>query len=668
MKKIYSALFLLLAFPFAGHAAPGDTTWVQANNVQLNYYNNFDTTVSFPDGSKTYRKIYMIATIGKYVCPGTPTYCGDWDYTVQTYFMGVSHPDTFEVGRLITPYAHTGWYRFSSTWTQRYIFDVTDYYPVLRDSGTVRIHYSGYSGGFTANIKFMFIEGTPERNVLRIDRLWHGSFAYGHGSTPINTALAPKTMTPPAGTADAEVKMNITGHGGDDNACAEFCPNVYTLSLNGTQLVQQQFFREDCSQNELYPQSGTWIYARANWCPGALVRTLSHDLYANGPLGTGAYTLGMSFPAYTSTTASGGSPASYTIEGAVMYYGAPNKTTDASLEDIIAPTDAEYHWRENPIAGRPILSVRNSGSAAITSIKFVYYVEGKLPYTYTWTGNLASLTTQEITLPVFDELRLAPGTYNFHVSISEVNGAADEDATNNTLQSTFTAASRWPSEIQIQLAANDESLPGNAAISQTAWRIEDAAGNIVQQCNNCAVSTVCDTFFTLPDGAYRLVVTDSSYLGYYDVPSGNAVGKFTGTGLTQFPTVSGALRVYDVSNNGMTIPMRGYSGGNFGGGFVEEFTVGEPLGVPAVSTVPASLKAFPNPAHTQLTAVVDGLNNSAGNLILRDMLGREVLRQPYHHGLVSLSTARLQNGVYILSFEGNSGVRLQQRVIIHHGE
>src|SRR5690606_16150632 len=128
--------------------------------------------------------------------------------------------------------------------------------------------------------------------------LWHGNFNYGHGSTPINTALGVKSYTVPSGTNVAEAKMNITGHGGDDNSCAEFCPNVYTLTLNGNQLVQQPFFRTDCSGNDMYPQSGTWVFSRAGWCPGDLVKTLSHPLAGV----SGTFNLGMTFPPYTSTT------------------------------------------------------------------------------------------------------------------------------------------------------------------------------------------------------------------------------------------------------------------------------------------------------------------------------------------------------------------------------
>jgi len=35
---------------------------------------------------------------------------------------------------------------------------------------------------------------------------------------------------------------------------------------------------EECADNPLYPQGGTWIYDRAGWCPGAKVTTQNFEL------------------------------------------------------------------------------------------------------------------------------------------------------------------------------------------------------------------------------------------------------------------------------------------------------------------------------------------------------------------------------------------------------
>jgi hypothetical protein len=206
----------------------------------------------------------MYFTLGKYSCPGNPQYCSDWDYTVQTYIMTPAG-DTFELGRLITPYANSA--RMNASWKGVYSFDVTDFYPILKNNGTVRVHFSGYSGGFTADVKFAFIEGTPARNVLGVTRVWKNSYDYGHG-TPINTALSNVSLSAPANAQTAEAKFTITGHGGDAQGCAEFCPNTYTMNLNNQQLVQQNFWRNNCGSNNYYPQNGTWVYDRAGWCPG----------------------------------------------------------------------------------------------------------------------------------------------------------------------------------------------------------------------------------------------------------------------------------------------------------------------------------------------------------------------------------------------------------------
>lgn len=663
MRKILSALFLMMCGSGIAQAAPGDTTWVQANNVKLDYYNNFDTTVVFPSTAKSYRKIYMIFTLGKYVCPGSPQYCGDWDYTVQNFFMAKHAPDTLELGRLITPYAHTGYGPFTANWTRRYIYDVTDYYPALHDTGTVRIHYSGYSGGFTANIRFAFIEGTPERNVLKVEKLWMGDYNYGHGATPINTALGTVSRTAPAGTVSAELKMNITGHGGDNKACAEFCPNVYNIAMNGNPLVQQPFFRSDCSENDLYFQTGTWIYARAGWCPGAAVNTYTHKLTG---LGSGAYTIGMSFPAYTSVyTSAGTSPASYTIAGTVVYYGAINKVTDASLEDIIAPTDAEYHTRANPESLFPKFTVRNTGSTAITSIKFEYGVTGRLTRTYTWTGNLPALQNMDITMPALAQLRAEQGTHGFSAKIIEVNGAADADALNNSLSGTFTTAPEWPAEFEIILNTS-EGLFNNPAIAQTSWKIIDQSGNVVKQRGDCPVNVVCDDTVRLQPGAYKLVVRDTGYLGFYDITTSGVTGVFTSDGLAFFSTTTGYLQVNNLAT-GLPMTLPGYYGGNFGAGFTQSFNVGGPVSVQAYTTNEQNtMHVFPNPAANKISVLIDGRPKEEGIISVTDMLGKMVLQQPYVFGVNSIDVSRLSNGVYLVKYASASGSQshLQQRVAI----
>ena len=69
MKKLLIAAFAAIS-AFSAQAANGDTTWVQAHaDKWLDHYGAHDTTVQFPDGTKSYRRVYMIWTLGKYQCP-----------------------------------------------------------------------------------------------------------------------------------------------------------------------------------------------------------------------------------------------------------------------------------------------------------------------------------------------------------------------------------------------------------------------------------------------------------------------------------------------------------------------------------------------------------------------------------------------------------------------
>src|SRR5690606_22861547 len=227
MKLCYLLGFIFLFLLSGLKAAPGDTSMVQSHVLtQLENFGNYDAPAVFPNTSTTYRDITMTFTLGKYQCPGNPQYCGDWDYTAQIFLL--TPTDTFEIGRLITPYANVQ--RFPWNWKHRYNFDVTDFAQYLKDSTSIRIHYSGYSGGFTADVKFTFIEGTPPRNVVKIDRLWHGQFGYGNPAS-IEAQMNARALTMPAGAQTAVLKFNVTGHGANsiDN-CSEFCSKYYRVN------------------------------------------------------------------------------------------------------------------------------------------------------------------------------------------------------------------------------------------------------------------------------------------------------------------------------------------------------------------------------------------------------------------------------------------------------
>ena len=664
MKKYLSILFFALCIGTAASAVPGDTTWVYGNNVNLTYYGSFDSVIAFPHPGTSYRKILMIFTLGKYSCPGYTygtgpvPWCGDWDYTVQNYLM-TPGGDTLEIGRLITPYANNTAPRTPWTWQQHYVYDVTDYAGQLHDNATMRIFFSGYSGGFTANIKFAFIEGIPDRDVLKVTRLWHGSFNYGDtshsDSNNINTHFLATTQIAPAGTSTAELKFTVTGHGSDSNYCNEFCSHNYQYQVNGATAGTKTIWRSDCGANELYPQSGTWLYERANWCPGALVNA-DHNVLP----GVGAGSTFNTSIVFDNYVRRGGGPI-YTTEATLFYYGPLNKTLDASLDAIIAPNNDENHFRENPLCGTPMIHVKNTGATTITSMDIQYGLTDSTYSTYTWTGSLASLTDTDILLPPLPQLTSITGTsglYNFTASIVSVNGTADADSTNNTLTSYFVSAPSWPGSFKITMLTNNEAVTTGSSICETSWIMYDMYDNVVAQRTNANLSTVYVDTVTLGAQCYKLVVTDLSCDGLnWWANSGSGIS-------------SGYLNVRKL--NGTYIPMNGYQysgqfNNDFGCGFTQYFyAAGWPMGVNNLAEATTGIEAYPNPATNSVNIDITGLPKVDGTITVIDMLGRNVMTGKCTGTHYVLNSGQLTNGVYTIQYNDrtNSSNKLTARIVI----
>lgn len=635
----------------------GDTLWVQAqNNIQLDNYNNFDVPVIFPSDTISFRKIIMVFTLGKYQCPPGSQYCGDWDYTIQNFVM--TPTDTFELARLVTPYANAGAPRTPWTWTQRYYYDVTDFYPLLKDSAFMRLMYQGYSGGFTANIRFAFIKGTPPRNVKGIKRLWHGSFAYGSTADPIENHFPAVPTTVPAGSQSADLKFTVTGHGSDGSNCSEFCTKYYQVYNGSTFLEQKLIWRDNCGLNNLYPQSGTWIYNRANWCPGDLIYPNVHSF---GTV-TGGNVIN---PDINFQTYGGSGAASYTTEGDLFFYGAYNHTTDASLERIISPSNYEADFRANPSCDQPQVKVKNLGGTTISTITFQYGVAGYPTQAYTATGlNLAPMAEADVSLPSVATLNTmtTSNSATFQVIISQVNGAADNYSKNDTLSTAFVTAANWPSQFAVTIRSNNN-------FTETTWKIENMSGTVMaQRIPTAAVTTYTDQVGALPPGCYKLTVSDAGCDGLYWWANSSS------TGIGALYVRSQDLSTFIPFSNGLPTPY--YSGSNviiplysqdFGCGFVQYFRVSTATAVTTPPVVANDMSVSPNPFSTQMNVAVTVTRGGKIELQLVDMEGRVAYRttliaQPGANMLLMNVPAKIAAGVYVLKAQLN-GQAFSQKVV-----
>jgi hypothetical protein len=624
MKHLSFLTFLFLMLLAVAKAAPGDTTVVQSGHTatQLANFGNYNASAVFPTTTTTYRNIQMTFTLGKYQCPGSPQYCGDWDYTVQVYLY--TPTDTFELGRLMTPYANVS--RFPWNWQHRYNFNVTDYAQYLKGNTTIRIHYSGYSGGFTSNIKFTFIEGTPPRNVVKIKRLWNGSIGYGN-SAAVETKMNNRTLQMPAGSVAAELKFNVTGHGGNANDnCSEFCSKYYQVKVNNSLISQTNIWRDNCGNNNLYPQTGTWIYERANWCPGDVVYPNFHPI--SGVTAGGNFNLDVDFQPYSNPT----SQASYTVEGQIIYYGAYNFTADASLETIVAPSDHEANFRANPVCEEAKVKVKNTGSVTIISLEMIYGLTGGTMNTASLATFIEPGTTEEIILPGnTDFVTMGNGVAEFSANIAKVNGNPDANLLNNKVRSKFTPMPVWPNEVIIRLITN------NGGYNANNWKLFDSGGNLVRQRVNTTNATTYMDTLALPVGCYRLEVDDRACNGlqWWAAPS-----QGSGSMLVRY------------KNSNQPIPLKGYFSGDFGCGFTQAFRVQTVLGTKEEKTA-FNFFVFPNPGNGLFQVILP--EGKAYQFTVTDLSGRVVKKQVAIGGTNQLNLEGTAKGIYLLHVSSANG-------------
>ena len=332
-------------------------------------------------------------------------------------------PSKLEIMSLVTPYGinldlgmeGVAWY-----------FDVTDFYPILQGNRGLFMTRGG-QWQEDIDIQFLFVHGTPTREVLDMRQIWRVD---QRSFTDINTDkyYAPRTVELPANTASAKISSAITGHGQE----GEFIPRQHYMNINNGQQNYQWQVWMSCGENPIYPQGGTWIYDRAGWCPGMPTQVEEFDVtsYINNNQIDVDYGI---------TTASGTS--NYIVNNQIIAYGPTNFATDARIVTVQAPNDQISFGRTNPMCSDPVITVQNSGSNDITSLTITYSINGGAPETYDWTGTLAFLEEEDIVLPSGATLwnSAVQGVNNFEATITSANGGSDEYVHNNSYKSSFTA-------------------------------------------------------------------------------------------------------------------------------------------------------------------------------------------------------------------------------------
>lgn len=450
----------------------------------------------FPSAKEPIRQIKLHL---RFACPDSMR-CADWDYkdhiTIRRAGGVQGASQDYEIGRMLTPYGGA----FGKDWRFGWEVDVTDFSLLLRDSVEIEYNHTGYEPnedrGWSVTLDFEIIKGPPVLEPLSIQKIYDGAFRYGDSSHSIETDLKPVSFTTQNGAQLARLRMVQTGHGMDKpDGCGEFCNKYRELWFDGA-LIARKAIWKNCGDNPLYPQAGTWIYDRANWCPGYLMQPDIYDL--NVKPGQ-QHTVDVNMQPYVASDPS----AEEVISAYLIQYKKPAAQNDVRLDDVISPSIKDRYRRFNPSVMQPKIIVRNLGQATVTSMDIRYGTMGFLKKRFHWKGALPSGTIDTIALP--GTIDSKAGLNGFEAEATRVNGKKDAYAADNKMAVLFNAVPRHDSTLIVYLMTNNQP-------AQTGYTLENGNGAVIRQraLGSLAANTVYRDTAVLAKGRYRFTITDSA--------------------------------------------------------------------------------------------------------------------------------------------------------------
>ncbi len=239
--------------------------------------------INFPQPGQTNGGIYTLPQyVGHYenivahldvTCPtlaegGKPD-CDDWD---RVGWVEAQTPDGQwrEIIRYITSYRtpcnHT--------------IDVTEFASYLQGEVPMRMYIETWgTGGWEITLDFEYVSGPSQFLYTELVPLWNGVFPFGDPARlqPLDTVSA----AIPDEVAAMSLRIVTTGHGwGDNNTdnAAEFYKAKHKVLVNDTAISQELWLKCNPNPDGCQPQSGTWRYSRAGWCPGVIAPGYHYNL------------------------------------------------------------------------------------------------------------------------------------------------------------------------------------------------------------------------------------------------------------------------------------------------------------------------------------------------------------------------------------------------------
>ena len=558
------------------------------------------------------------------------------DDTIQitdlTYFT--KQPSKYEILSLVTPYGNG---LDLGDDGKTFTFDVTDYAPILKGKKRMSIELGGQNQE-ELDIEFLFIKGTPPREILDIQNVW--PFRRGwYGEIQSDRFFEPRMVRLSPNGSHYKLRSAITGHGQN----GEFVPRTHYLNLDGGAQNFTYNVWKECADNPIYPQGGTWIFDRAGWCPGAATDVHEFDI-------TNLVQQGGEVEVDYGVNGAFMSEANYLVSNQLVTYGAYNFGLDASIERIARPnkTDVEFE-RINPACNIPIVWIKNTGSTSITSLEIEYFVQGNPTVeSYDWTGTIVPDESAAIELPVLNVgfWETPEDVPTFEAKIAQVNGMTDENAANNRATSQFEAPRIFQNDDEYVLTVTTNNNGG-----EYSYFIKNAAGDIMMERDNMASNTTYNDVMDLPPGCYTFQFFDAGHdgLSFWFFPENGNGGLWFKRYLTQ--TILLAVKSFEP---------------DFGSGVQFDFVI-EGVVATQEDEVFQSMSTYPNPASDMVNVELRGFAGKEVEVELANLQGQTLYSKSF--GKISAETWKAEvslsnfpQGMYFIKMKSKDRVWVNEFV------
>jgi hypothetical protein len=543
------------------------------------------------------------------------TNAAEGSYTISNLNYFRRFPWFNEIMSFVTPYGiglNLG--MNGRTW----YFDVTDFAPILKDKKRILMTLGGQNQEQN-DVEFWFIVGTPVRNVIDFNQVYQGAPRGGNAPlTQINSgARFPMVKALAAANATSfKFRSIITGHGAEGEFEANGGQVEHYLNFNNNAKKLNWVISKECAFNPIFPQGGTWVYDRQGWCPGESSLVKEWDITDVVKAGD---SISIDYDASNPPNASGSY--NYIVAHQLVSYGNLNHNLDARIIEIVHPTDNVLYARKNPYCSQPKVVVQNSGKQTIQNIQFSYWINNAEKQSFTWYGNLASLQTDTITLPIqalYNSGMQTTGN-RFNVNLVQTNNKADDYALNNTYSTGFVRPEIIPSVFTLEFRTNNRA-------TENGYKLYDAWDNLIDSKDFTEANTTFTKAYNL-GGCYKLVVTDSGHDGVqWWANSGQ------GTGFIRLKRANNQiLKTFQP---------------DFGGGFEYYFTTNWALGKEELS-LDNTVLVYPNPAKDIL--VISGINLENAKVSLVNMMGQTLLETHFTHSNdLQIPMLDMPEGIYLV--------------------